>query len=155
MKFVPVLYGGFAQYSSKISPLVLFKFISKISTFILFFHEKRQKNDDVPLIKKRYILWKLSLYNMGFLLYFCLKFHILFFLTLSKFSRFGYVPSIKNVTFCEKFRFAQLMPEISPFVQFFDRKQQNKADIHVPLIKNINFSENWGCIISGFSYIFV
>ena len=49
--------------------------------------------------------------------------------------------------------FAQIMPEISPFVVIFDKKQQNKDD--VPRIKNITMCENCACIIWGFCSIFV
>ena len=37
-EIMPVLYGVYAQFSSKISPLVLYQFIRSI--FILLFHEK-------------------------------------------------------------------------------------------------------------------
>ena len=35
------------------------------------------------------------------------------------------------------------MSEISPFVRFFDKKQQNKDD--VATIKNVTFSKNCAC----------
>ena len=43
------------------------------------FHKKQQNKYDIPRIKKRYIVRKLSLYYVGFLLNFSLKSHLLFF----------------------------------------------------------------------------
>ena len=48
-----ILYGVFAQFSSKISPLVLYQFIRSI--FILLFHEK-PKIGRFSSYKKRYNL---------------------------------------------------------------------------------------------------
>ena len=126
MKIVFVLYGVFASFLSKISPLLLFQFIWKISCFILFFDEKQPKN--VPPIKnvtfcencgciiwgfcslhrKRYILWKFSLcashkkrykkwlYYIGFLLNFCLKSHLYFFFNLFEKSQVWFYFLTKN-----------------------------------------------------------
>ena len=73
------------------------------------------------------------------------------------FAQFSSKISPKNVTFYENCScikvFTPFPSEISPFVLFFDKKQQNKDD--VPGIKNVTFCENCVCIIWGFCSIFV
>ena len=73
MKIVAVVYGDFAKFLSKISPFTRLKtlffgksvtvvygvfaqFLSEISPFVLFLDKKQPKKDDLPSIKKRYIL---------------------------------------------------------------------------------------------------
>ena len=75
---------------------------------------------------------------MGFLLNFCLKSHLLvLFQFMSKIlvlTMYFLLP-IKKVTICENSHtvlywvFAQILSEISPFVQIFDKNQQNKDDV--------------------------
>ena len=65
MKIVGVLYGVFAQFSSKISPLVLFQFISKISTFIQFFLRKTTKKGRCASHKKTLHFMKIVAVSYG------------------------------------------------------------------------------------------
>ena len=102
MKIVGVLYGVFALFSSKISPLVLFQFISKISTFIQFFLRKTTKKGRCASHKKTLHFMKIVAVLYGVFTPIPSEISpFVLFQFMRKKSRFGHVPRIENVTFCE------------------------------------------------------
>ena len=163
MKIVLVLYGVFAQFLSKISPLLLFQFIWKISSLILFFDGKQPKKDDVPPIKTvtfyeycRCIIWgfcPISVWNLTFCSFSIylknLKFDLIFW---RKTTKKGRCASHKKTLHYMKIValsygvFAQFPSEISPFV-LFEFMSKNSCFGHVPCIENVTFCENCRCII--------
>ena len=100
-----VLYGVFAQFLAKISPLILFQYISKISTFILFFDEKKTKKRRCAYHKKTLHFMKIVAVSYGGFAQFLSEISpFVLFQFMSKNSCFGHVPRIENVKFCENCR---------------------------------------------------